>query len=346
MPANKRPRIEDVAKYAQVSEAAVSVVLNGKVGDSVRVSDATQKKIWDAVRELGYVANPVAQRLAGGKNHIIAVFTFEALFPIDVRSFYFPFLVGIEEEADQHGYDLLLITGSRDPSTGKRHIYQNNVNRLASADGAILLGLGDKQEVYQLLEDDFPFVYMGRFESPQDDISYIAADYVSATEQVINYMLKHGHQQMVYVRTTRSNEASIDRLRGFQRAYKVSANKPAVWSGYVEDFTLDVMQEYLRAGITAFVAEDDALGHHILALGDALSLSCPQDFSLSVLGNPLNPIQAVPNWTSFNIPRHEMGREALRLLVSILDQERKDKDQPLRKTLSCTFVPGITTKAI
>ena len=163
---SKRPRIKDVARVAGVSEGTVSVVLNDRVGENVRVSEKTQQKIWDAVSELGYVANPVAQNLAGGQNHIIAVFTFEAIFPIDVSSFYYPFLIGIELEADRQGYDLLLITGSTDSVSGKRRIYENNVNRLSRADGAILLGHGDKQEVYRLLDEDFPFVYVGRRASP------------------------------------------------------------------------------------------------------------------------------------------------------------------------------------
>src|SRR5258707_9077245 len=103
----KRPKIADVARMAETSQTAVSVVLNGRVGESVRVSEETQARIWNAVRLLGYTANPVARSLARGRNRIIGLFTFESTFPIESRDFYYPFLVGVEAEAAAEDYDLL-----------------------------------------------------------------------------------------------------------------------------------------------------------------------------------------------------------------------------------------------
>jgi DNA-binding LacI/PurR family transcriptional regulator len=265
---------------------------------------------------------------------------------MDVSSFYYPFLIGIEQEADEQGYDLLLITGSADLVSGRRRIYEQNFNRLSRADGAILLGHGDKDEVYQLLEDGFPFVYVGRRESPQDKISYVAADYVSATEQIVEYLVEHGHRRLAYIRTSRHNEASMDRLKGYQEAiqkFHVASTSTASWSGEIQVFTAELMSDYLRSGVTAFVVEDDALGQRLLEVARQLSLQCPRDFSLAVLGNPLNPMQVLPDWTSFNIPRREMGREALCLLVELLSKSNEEKILPLRKILPCTFVSGTTT---
>lgn len=341
-----RPRIKDVARIAGVSEGTVSVVLNNRVGENVRVSETTQQKVWDAVRKLGYIANPVAQRLAGGHNHIIAVFTFESVFPMDASSFYYPFLIGIEQEADRQGYDLLLITGSSDPISGKRRIYEDNVNRLSRADGAILLGHGNSSEVYRLLDDDFPFVYVGRRESPQDNISYVGSDYTKATKEIVGYIFQHHHQKIVYVRTHRHDESSVDRELGIKQAYQEHGNvlsNDLIWSGDAEHLNEQIIQDYLASGVTAFIAEDDMLGRRILQIGATLNLVCPDDFSLAVLGNPLNPIMEVPNWTSFNIPRQQMGQEALQMLVSILQAQKGHAiELPMRKILDCEFVPGMT----
>lgn len=343
---HQRPKIKDVARIAGVSEGTVSVVLNNRVGENVRVSETTQQKVWDAVKQLGYIANPVAQRLAGGKNHIIAVFTFEAVFPMDATSFYYPFLIGIEQEADRQGYDLLLITGSSDPVSGKRRIYENNVNRLSRADGAILLGHGDSQEIYRLLDEDFPFVYVGRRESPHDNISYVGSDYTKATKEVVEYIFQHQHRKIAYIRTNRHDESSIDRELGIKQAYReqgVEFSKDLIWSGHADQLKQQIIQEYRSSGVTAFIAEDDTIGRQILYLAETLGLKCPEDFSLAVLGNPLNPIMEVPNWTSFNIPRQQMGQEALQMLVSILQAPKSDELKlPIRKMLDCEFVAGMT----
>ena len=75
---SKRPTIHDVARLAGVSEGAVSAVLNNRVGQNIRVSEATQQRIVVAVRQLGYIANPAARSLVQGRTNIIAVFTFES----------------------------------------------------------------------------------------------------------------------------------------------------------------------------------------------------------------------------------------------------------------------------
>ena len=349
MARTKRPRIADVAKLAGVSEGTVSVVLNNRVGESVRVSEDTQQKIWVAVRELGYVANPVAQSLAGGQNRIIAVFTFESIFPIDSRNFYYPFLIGIEEEADTQGYDLLLVTGSNGATNGTRHIFQNGINRLNRADGAILLGHGERSEVLQLLEEQYPFVFVGRRDSPLDTISYIAADYSAATVELVHHLVQNGHQQIAYVRSTRDTEASQDRENGVRTAfsvYDVTQFDDYLWRGVANSFSVESFTHYLTRGYTAFVAEDDELGRQILAVAEKYGAQCPRDYSLVVLGNPLNPMIDVPNWTSFNIPRRDMGRESFKMLLDLLTQPEDERETPLRKTLSCVFYEGDTVRKL
>lgn len=342
----KRPRIADVAKLAGVSEGTVSVVLNNRVGENVRVSTEKQALIWEAVRKLGYVANPMAQSLAGGQNHIIAVFTFESIFPIDSRNFYYPFLVGIEEEADAQGYDILLVTGSNGAKNGGRSIYQNGVNRLNRADGAILLGHGDRQEVQHLLEENYPFTFVGRRDSPNDNISYVAVDYISATLEVVEYLRQKGHRKIVYLRSTRHTEASQDRETGIQQSLNQNAFSGVIWQGTPQQLTSEHIKTYIAQDYTAFVAEDDELGRRLLMLAEQMNLKCPDDFSLAVLGNPLSPMVEVPNWISFNIPRREMGREAFKLLISLLKLPVEERDKPLRKVLSCTFHEGDSVRQL
>lgn len=349
MSSPKRPRIVDVARLAGVSRTAVSVVLNNRVGEQVRVSEETQQKIWAAVAELGYVANPVAQNLAGGRTNIIAVFTFEPVFPIDSRSFYYPFLIGIEEEADAQGYDLLLVTGSNGARNGRRHIYQKGVNRLQRADGAILLGHGNQKEIDKLLAEQYPFVFVGRRESARDNISYVAADYRQATVELVDHLAQHNHKRIAYIRSNRETEASADRELGVRQAvaHPHFALPPNwLWSGTTDQLNESILIDYLTQGVTAFVVEDDELGQRFLSLATDHGHSCPEDFSLVVLGNPLNPRSDLPNWTSFNIPRRQMGRKALTMLVELLALPAASRRTPLRHSLACTFTAGETVRKV
>ena len=130
----RRVRQTDVARLAGVSPATVSLVINNRIGGNVRISAETQQRVLDAVDQLGYVVDPAARSLAGGHNSLLGVFTFESIFPLIHRDFYYRFLVGIEEEAENLGYDLLLFTSAGNVD-GTRRVYSQGVNRLRRGPG-------------------------------------------------------------------------------------------------------------------------------------------------------------------------------------------------------------------
>jgi DNA-binding LacI/PurR family transcriptional regulator len=340
----QRIRIADVAKLARVSAGTVSAVINGRVGEKIRVSSETQQRVWDAVQELEYVANPAARSLAGGHNQLLGVFTYEPIFPVEHHNFYYRFLVGIEHEAERAGYDLVLFT-STGGTDGKRLIYRKDSNRLRLTDGAILLGLQeDKREVQRLLQEEFPFVFIGRREVPQGEISYVAPDYIEAASDVVGYIAGHGHRQIAYFRSIRYGEPAQDRERGYRLAHErlsLPLDPDLVVHLDPEALTIDLFQTFLNKGVTAFIAEDDALGLALLRVAAQLHKAPPQDFSLAVLGNPLtSSSEDIPDWTTFLVPRREIGIEAVRLLIHMLAQ--RDEPGPHQKMIPCLFVPGTT----
>jgi len=115
-----------------------------------------------------------------------------------------------------------------------------------------------------------------------------------------------------------------------------------LWLGFPDEFSRDLLDALLARGATAFIAEDDALGDRVLTLANERGLVCPDDFSLAVLGDPLSMLAPKYSWTTFTIPRREMGSEAVRLLATMLD-ETQNHPGPYRLSLPCTFVPGETT---
>ena len=69
------PTIKEVAAHTGLSASTVSAVLRGDA-DFLRISSASQEKIWDAAKELGYKPNIAARRLRdkANDNIVIAVF--------------------------------------------------------------------------------------------------------------------------------------------------------------------------------------------------------------------------------------------------------------------------------
>ncbi|WP_456476358.1 LacI family DNA-binding transcriptional regulator [Oceanithermus sp.] len=101
-PPSKRrgaPTIADVARKAGVGIGTVSRVIN----NSPAVRPETRAKVQAVMEELGYVPNPHARRIAGGRSYTVSV-----LLPFVGTEFYLRLIEGIEEELGAQRYDLAL----------------------------------------------------------------------------------------------------------------------------------------------------------------------------------------------------------------------------------------------
>jgi DNA-binding LacI/PurR family transcriptional regulator len=341
---SKRPRQIDVARAAGVSPATVSLVINNRVGGNVRITPQTRQRVMEAVDRLGYVADPAARRLAGGFNTLLGVFTFQPIFPLRHRDFYYPFLVGIESEAEKQGYDLLLFTSTGGPDRA-RHVYNHGVNRLRMADGSVLLGVAeDRSELERLVREEYPFVHVGRREAKAGPVAYVGADYRSATTEVVRHMLTHGHTRIAYVGAAQVTESLADRRAGYREAFEQSGLSPDpklnLYIAAPDSLTPDWMLDLLQRGVTALVVESGPLASQFVRCIKVLGKKPPHDISFASLGDPYGDDELFPSVTTFHIPRQEMGAAAVRLLAQMLEEPEFTGASQIM--LPCEFAPGDT----
>jgi DNA-binding LacI/PurR family transcriptional regulator len=322
----------------------VSLVLNDS--DGVRVAPETRKRVEEALRRTGYTVDIMGRRLRGKSNRIIGVFTYEAVFPSGSADFYGPFLGGIEEESEAQGFDLLLFT-SPGRRQGRRKVYEEGSNRLGIADGCILLGRHtDRDELDRLVDERFPFVFIGRRESSAGPVSYVGGDYAAATAELYERLWSLGHRRIALVGYREESESTADRRTGYLRACRKHRKAPLALS----DDDPSAVYERLRAdGVTAALVEAAEMAAALRALATGAGLRVPEDLSIGVLGDadPTQtsgwPVRAVPDvdWTTFRIPRRAMGARAVRILVDMLLGDAA----PGRETqvlLPCDLVDGTT----
>lgn len=330
----RHPTQVDVARHAGVSQATVSQLLNETVASPARISAKTRQRILDAVSELGYSANPIAQSLKRGRNFLLGFHTFENVFPADQHDFYFPFLLGVEAEAADRGFDLLLFS----PGVATATRVARPTRRLQMADGCILLGRHvDRQALADLAREDFPFVFIGRREIPGVEISYVGADYASATEEVVERLAELGHRRLGYIGESGGGEQSEDRLAGYWRGIDAAGAREGSMK-HSKPLTTDELRSWVDRGITAVVVEPGDDDANIAALETAaagLGIRIPEDLSVAVLGDP-SFTSTARDWTHFAIPRLEMGRAAVELLVGLIEGDQEHRRQLLRCRLIVT----------
>lgn len=334
----------DIARIAGVSQATVSLVLNDAKAAAGRIPDETRERVQKAIRETGYVADPIARRMAKGLNRILGVFTYEPAFPSAQADFFAPFLFGIEETAQTLGYDLLLLTGAP-ANRGKRKIFDEN-NRLRLADGCVILGREfDRTELKRLVAGDYPFVAVGRRDPVGDPLGapvpYVGADYVEATAEMVRRARAKGHTKLAYVGPSKGAESSVDRWAGFSSALADGAEL-ALHIPEVGGKALPMLEAIRASGATVVFFTEMADAVIVDAAARSQNLAVPGDLSIVVLGSHLRPMQSGTRFTTFSVPREEMARRATQMLCERIEAGSAGE----QVVLPCEPVEGETLGAI
>lgn len=339
---DKAPNQADVARLAGVSQSAVSRVISGNAA-TARIPEETRQRVFEAVRELGYVANPAARAMRKKRNNLLGVHTFERVFPRAHEDFYFEFLLGIEERAEETGFDLVLFTSTGSGNDGGRKVYRNGTNRLNLADGSILLGVStDRGELARLWYEGYPFLHIGRREVPGAEIPQIIPDYRSASGQIVQRLAEHGHRRFGYVREWMEMEPYEDRRAGYAEAVErlgLTDTSPGFHG--TPDIEGSWLDEVARGAVTAIVAESVRLAESLREQLGARGRKIPDDVSVAVLERA--PADLSGQWDSLVIPRIEIGRLAVDRLQATLDDPEQRTGSLL---VPCPLIRGTTIAAV
>lgn len=337
-----RPRQREVARLAGVSQTTVSLVLGGNK-QGIAIHEDTKQRVLEAARQLGYVPDPAARRLATARNNLLGVFSFTATFPTAVEHSYYYFLVGVEQEAAARGFDLVLFTGSS--PGGAQAAAPGALDRVRLADGCLFLGRHfPTEDLRRLVADGYPAVHIGRRDE-LDGLAWVGADYVAGTAQVVRHLAGLGHRRVMLIREDDEALASADRERGFRAAVDAAGlagdGDPVLRTATpATDIDAGWIRARLAEGVTAFVAEEADTGAAWRGLHAAVRdahLTAPRDLSLALLGSPPADLAGEPQPTGFDTPRAELGAAAVRLLTALLAGEQTT--EPL---VACAFRPGKT----
>jgi LacI family transcriptional regulator len=307
----------DIARRAGVTQAAVSMILRNRADT---IPEATRQRVLEIASELGYRADPLARRLAKGRSQMIGVFTYEKLFPATHRSFYHPFLVGIEEAAEAHDQDLLLFTSAADrrggDNGGLRSIYASGENKLRLVDAAILLGRDEiPAELEQLCAEEYPFVFIGRrFLANGREVPGVAPDYAAATWALAQRLGSLGHRRIAYLGADPDLPASADRLS----ALTLSGLDVQPYFAPLDQVDETLFSDLLDGGTTGVVLEGSAYAEAVSRIANKVGIAVPAQLSLAVAGM-VEEDGAAESWSGFTIPGHRIGHLAVEEVLARLD---------------------------
>ncbi len=322
--------LEQIAKIAGVSRSTVSRVVN----EHVSVKPHVRQRVLEVIAETGYRPDPAARSLAGQRSGIIGLViprTIQFLFTDP----YYPRLVqGIAQACNTNDAILSLFlfhTEDEEQKLLARLVF----NRLV--DGVIISAAPINDPfIQQLVENQVPFVMIGRPGSPTPPLSFVDVDNVAGAYSAVSHLLRLGYRRIAAITGPLYTTVGLDRQQGYQDALRErghSLNKSLMIEGdFTEMSGYVAMQRLLPHQPEAvFVASDTMALGALRALRYA-GIAVPDE--VAVIGFDDLPASAVsePPLTTVRQPIRRVGTQAVTTLIDIL----KDGPEPARRTVMPT----------
>lgn len=300
------PDIHDVARHAGVSPSTVSLVLNGKGS----ISDATRRRVLQAVKELGYTRSVHARNLRDKQARIIG-------YNWDARRTPFnpildTFLYEMVRLTEARGRHLLLFTVPPDDSvTNYRELIDSR-----RVDGFVLSNTEQNDARFSLLQEmNVPFVAFGRSMSALDaDAHWVDVDGCAGMRLVFDHLIAQGHRRIGLIAWPEGSASGDERGRGGLESLAAHGLSPDVL--LVSRGENDVLTGYNAAREfmahphppTAIAAVSD-----IVAMGALRYLSEMGISNIAVTGYDDTPV------AQFTVPTLTSVRQPIELTASLLD---------------------------
>lgn len=331
--------LKDIAERCGVSKVTVSRALRG---DTVYSSEATRELIRKVASELGYDPSRqvAARRLALSKtgervaNHVVGLLFYHRGFS---TSNYFTYVFqGILDAALEVDFQI--------QTTDSGHITETKAlpasYRKGELDGLLALhSLGPELDlVLGLLRSDIGFgdrPIVSMFQHV-DGCSSVHADHHDAGYQAIKHLLDLGHRHIMLAAPYNPDGPGTNDFRAasYRRAYSeigLDASEylhPSFWdAGVYEISKKKLVQEMKRhPEVTAFIASHDLdaqIQHQVLVQA---GFRIPEDISLISFDdtNSIPDSHGENTLTSVRTPLHEIGYQAVKLLVRRISGEEED----------------------
>ncbi len=316
-----RVTIDDVARRAGVSISTVSRVINR----SVPVSEKAARSVEAAMRELSYRPRAAARNLASRKTNTVGL-----LISGIEGDFFAPLLSGIEAVTSEAGYDLLISTSGR---LGPRDEFPTSLGA-HNTDGLLIfansLGPAGLAQCHAM---QFPIVLI--HQSPPDGlhIPCVTVENRAAARSLVEHLIEvHGRRRIAFLRGPEGHEDSFWREAGYRKALEghgipFDPNLVAV-GGFDRRIARATIHEMLRAGVAldAVFAGDDEAAIGVLAALEEAGRQVPEEIAVVGFDDQHSSAYLTPPLTTVRAPTEEVGREAARQLVSLL---QRGQAQPL-----------------
>lgn len=311
-----RPTIDDVARLAGVHKATVSRALNERTESLV--GRDTVVRVREAAESIGYVPNVMARGLRTASSMTIGV-----VIPDLTNPLFPPIVRGIENHLLSRGYTALLANTDENDAMERAAIGSLLARRV---DGLIIgSGHRDDAALGEIHRAGVRAVLLNR---DAGDVPYplVAGQDAEGIAASVAHLIELGHRDLLHIAGPPSLSTSSARRDAFEAACVAVGVRGRVME--VDALTAEAGQRAGEAILadaadrpTAIVAGNDLIALGVLRSLRVGGLRCPDDLSIVGFNDMVFAEDFHPPLTTVRVPARQMGEEAARLLLRMLDAD-------------------------
>ncbi|MCA9859918.1 MAG: LacI family DNA-binding transcriptional regulator [Thermomicrobiales bacterium] len=312
--------LEQVAALAGVSRSTVSRVVNG----DPRVSDAARERVEQVIREHHYVPNALARGLASRRTRIIGLLVARSVGVVLTDPFFADVIQGAVSVGNDAGYSVTILMETGDSADIADRIYQRFI-RSRHVDGVVIVSSAVEEPILdRLIEDQFPFVLIGRH--PNKVVDFVDVDNRAAARDGVAHLLEHGYRRIGIINGPPDLIVAVDRYTGYERALQEA--------GYRPDPSLSVNSDFTRSGgyraMTQMLAENANPPDAMFVTGDVMALGVlqalhdqgirvPEDIAVMGFDGLEETLVSTPVLSTIHQPIREIGATSVGTLIELLE---------------------------
>lgn len=328
--AAKKVTLAHVAKAAGVSQATVSMVLNGREG--VSFADETIAAVFAAAESLGYRN---ARRAVGCAN----VPSVLVVAPNVTNPYYSTVIQAMQQAAALKGYATSIYTTYRSLES---ELAALRLARNMGMAGIIFALLAHPEEVLEKADRKLPMVVIG--DRRQDlNVDTVELNNYDAGSLIARHMHDLGHQHLAYISTTldQANPIRMQRLQGLRDTFAQLCPQGTVLVKS-RDISPETELENLQIEhivgleltrkclddkkITAFVAVNDMVAYGVIDAVRGAGFTIPGDYSVCGFDNIFPSGFAGVALTTVEHYMRDKGRNALEILHNKISGAASDRN--------------------
>jgi len=314
----RKVTIRDVADLVGVHHSTVSRALSPDKRD--KISPTVVKKVEKAAKKLGYYRNIVASSLKQNRSFAVGVLIPDLMNPV-----FPPIIRGIQDTAEAVGYTVITANTDDEPEKERDAL---RMMQGRSIEGVIMATARREDPIVEeCLANDIPVVLVNRTVD-RDGVNAVVLDENYGIRSVIDHLMSLKHTRIAHIAGPQHTSTGFQRAKAFSDYLSIH-NIPTDLVEATNKFTI----EEGRRAFRRLLARDNSFsaivaGNDLIALGcmDAMrdmGLLVPENISITGYDDILFLERMSPALTTVLVPKYEMGCQATKTLLGIIDGEDK-----------------------